>query len=819
MKRFTKTVALIAASAAAASCSVHEETLNETKRDNVPLTLSVAASMSTSRSLITSEILPDGSHIGITLEEENNALYDGISYSNTRFTAERLSDRQIWNSSEPVMLSASKASLYAYFPYSEEVDDISSIPVKATSDIQTDYMYSEPVRGLNNHNPDATILMKHALAAIRLSISRGTYTGKGEITSVTVSGEAMAGGGILNARTGEITDLEEIGAAISLSPEMPALADDKCDLDIITIPSGRKAGLCIEIVMDEETFKVTADEVELEPGMLSIFEIKANNATVDITPLRVKAWDFNKESETSIGKKWNITLTGNTEGLTFSDSVEDDGSITITAVPPHSDAEVNPVTIEGTADVSESIDEDTGARIINLSDIGSDVIINFSSYCLWITAVYDITSIEQPTRLLDYDYYPNRIQCKRMKVDGNEVITSNSYLFDSIGEHTLKFTFSDREVIPSYAFIDNPNLKQLIIPEGVKKVCTYSIHRCSKLENISLPQTLIYSEYDAMSYNTSLKSIRLPDNLVMASMLLRGCRNLEEVTLPANLKAIPSSCFSTCINLKEITIPDSVTSIAYGAFESTGLTSLSIPESITSIPDKMCYSCSDLVSIELPSGIASIGNESFRFCFSLKEISYRGIEARSNIIFFPEGFKSIGNLSFNHCDLMTGADIPASLTSIGMGSFSSSYLNSVSVDEGNPDYETIPGFKGIIEKSANRLIQGTTEATVIPESVTEIGDYAYCNIALPSVDIHSGVTYIGNYAFETTKTLKCIISRSPVPPATGTSNVFTGPFFGGVLKVPQGSIEAYTATWMKNSVDFLGFPTYRWSITELKEGE
>lgn len=62
-------------------------------------------------------------------------------------------------------------------------------------------------------------------------------------------------------------------------------------------------------------------------------------------------------------------------------------------------------------------------------------------------------------------------------------------------------------------------------------------------------------------------------------------------------------------------------------------------------------------------------------------------------------------------------------------------------------YDSRGNCNAIIETKANRLIQGCT-STVIPESVTEIGDHAFeeCE-ALTSINIPESVTEIREWAF------------------------------------------------------------------------
>ncbi|MGN0526654.1 MAG: leucine-rich repeat protein, partial [Acutalibacteraceae bacterium] len=143
-----------------------------------------------------------------------------------------------------------------------------------------------------------------------------------------------------------------------------------------------------------------------------------------------------------------------------------------------------------------------------------------------------------------------------------------------------------------------------------------------------------------------------------------------------------------------ITIPGSVISIGHGAFESCiNLTSVTIPDSVTSIGNSAFYCCRSLTSVSIGNGVTSIGNEAFNGCTS---------------------------------------------------------LTSINVDENNTKYSSVDGV--LFNKNKTVLIQcpaGKTDNNyVVPDSVTNIGDYAfYICRNLKIITIPDSVTSIGNYAF------------------------------------------------------------------------
>ena len=810
-----RTIAIISAAMTfAVACTEQELQPDSGNEVTKALSISVIAAES-SRSLINEGYLLNGSEIGITLTDSQGMDYDGLGYSNVKFTASGNSGSQSWHSEQDVMLSSSTANLYAYYPYSREVRDISSIPVRADSEVQTDYMYAKVETGLNNHNSEADVRLQHALAAVRLSISRGTYSGKGIITEVSISGENMATEGILNAIDGSMGSLEGTGEVISPEISPVTVGNDVVSLDILAIPTGRQSSINIEITMDSERFDLSTDVIKLKQGTVSIIEIDINNNSINISPVRVSSWEYSSSTSSAIGKSFNVSLGGDTDGMNLSGSVEDDGSVRIVAEPLYEGAEINPISFSGEADMTETVDDASGGRTIILSDIQSDISVNFNSYCLWITAVYNITSTTSDSHLVYMKGSPNKTLCTRMKVDGEEITAANFYRFNSTGEHTVKLCFKDKTSIPSYAFYNNSNVKKVSIPEGVNQMESYSISGCSSLESVILPQSMIYGAYESMTGNSKLRTIVLPDNLEMGYSFLKDCTALENITLPENLRAIPASLLNGCSSLKQIDIPESVSSIGENAFKQSGLTSLVLPQKVSSAPTGMCLNCKSLESVVFKSGLSSVGEGCFQGCQKLKQIN----NAAEYSLTIPDWVTSVGKQAFEGCDLFTSLYIPTSLTSIGPGAFAADGITSVNVDSGNPIYEKRAQFNGIVEKATDTLIHGCKNATIVPASVMEIGAYAYYSNPIASIELHEGIRAIGDYAFYRTRTLASVISRAMTPPVLGNS-VFNNPANGGILKVPSEALDAYKTEWMKsNDISRLGYSGYRWSIMALAEGE
>ncbi|MCQ2088193.1 MAG: leucine-rich repeat domain-containing protein [Bacilli bacterium] len=274
------------------------------------------------------------------------------------------------------------------------------------------------------------------------------------------------------------------------------------------------------------------------------------------------------------------------------------------------------------------------------------------------------------------------------------------------------------------------------------------------------------------SYNpdlTKIKKVVLPNTIKsIGEYAFKGCTSLTSIEIPNSVTEIGEHAFDECHKLTSIVIPNSVTEIGSGAFYECNLTSIVvdkdnkvydsrencnalietasntliygcqntvIPNSVTEIGEYAFYECYNLTSINIPNSVTEIGSGAFGYCHDLTSIN------------IPNSVTEIGSGAFAWCESLTSIVIPSSVTEIGKRAFGScTHLTSIVVDKDNKVYDSRENCNALIETASNTLIYGC-QNTVIPNSVTEIGNEAFSNCNLTSINIPNSVTEIGEYAF------------------------------------------------------------------------
>ena len=317
-------------------------------------------------------------------------------------------------------------------------------------------------------------------------------------------------------------------------------------------------------------------------------------------------------------------------------------------------------------------------------------------------------------------------------------------------------------------------------------------------------------------HNINIKNVIIEEGVTTVGMLaFYYCQDLVSVHLPNSLISIGIDAFSNCWNLSSINIPNNVISIGIAAFSGCwSLSSINIPSSVTFIGERAFRGCSGLTSISVDSG--NLIYDSRDNCNALIHTATNELITGCVNTYIPYNVTSIASGAFSGCSGLSSIFIPNSVTSIARETFSGcSGLTSISVDSSNPIYDSRDNCNAIINTATNELIVGCKE-TVIPHSVTSIGNSAFYQMGLTSLTIPDGIISIGQGAFSGCDLMTSITIPSSVvsigfqafwycvkleniycyaeQPPTTDGYAFTGVPQEAVLYVPMNSIDLYSST-------------------------
>lgn len=187
-----------------------------------------------------------------------------------------------------------------------------------------------------------------------------------------------------------------------------------------------------------------------------------------------------------------------------------------------------------------------------------------------------------------------------------------------------------------------------IAGKPVKRIGNEAFSSCSKVQTVSIPDTVEY----------------------IGSMAFAGCQRLTSVTLPSSLTQIGTYAFGYCTSLKEVTIPSSVRSIGYSAFcECYSMTAIKVAsgnENYVSVDGVLFNRAKDRLvqcpgaksgKYTVPSGTLYISEYAFQGCKNITEVVLQ------------KGALNVGISAFYECESLKKVYIPESVSSISSSAF------------------------------------------------------------------------------------------------------------------------------------------------------
>ena len=262
----------------------------------------------------------------------------------------------------------------------------------------------------------------------------------------------------------------------------------------------------------------------------------------------------------------------------------------------------------------------------------------------------------------------------------------------------------------------------------------------------------------------------------------------------------------------KVTIPETANGFKVTAIGSKGfyncskLTAIYLSENIESIGDQAFYGCTSLTVLDIPRSVKVISNTAFDNCGGSSGITINVSADNTSVI--PNNNKVKVNITKPTEETTISLErvfIPKSVKNIGERSFS--YCKSVirmEVEEGHTIFDSRENCNAIIGTATNTLLFGC-QNTVIPETVTSIGAYAFEGHSnLKTITIPSGISSIGVNAFGSCEGLTNVISEIESPFAINDNTFDAQTYETAQLTVPCGTKEKYqNAAGWKNFINIV----------------
>ncbi len=259
------------------------------------------------------------------------------------------------------------------------------------------------------------------------------------------------------------------------------------------------------------------------------------------------------------------------------------------------------------------------------------------------------------------------------------------------------------------------------------------------------------------AYTGSGGEVVIPDGVTaIGDGVFEGRRDIQNVTIPGTVTSIGDDAFADCGGLTSIRVPGRVTHLGEGAFrQCVSLEKASIVGPITRLERDTFAHCRALSQLELPETLETIGEACFSGCASLpafavwaavERIGYSAFSdctSLQQVTFF--GNTQVGDDAFDGCTALKTVRCPQTMTDFGENSFGRTpFLD---------DLGRFPVVNGVLLSCGQDVVTGA-----VPSGVTKIAPGAFSNSPyLTQVTLPETVTEVGDYAFAGCDNLRDVV--------------------------------------------------------------
>ncbi len=401
--------------------------------------------------------------------------------------------------------------------------------------------------------------------------------------------------------------------------------------------------------------------------------------------------------------------------------------------------------------------------------------------------VKKVTFGEHVTKIPEYACYDMTLE--ELNISANVTAIGKSAFMGCTLPEGYNFPFAQIKEIEDGGFYVCKNLPANIDLTGVEKI-EANAFRNSDVQIVKLGSNLTTFGIEVFHQCSNLTTINIPGTInSLESWWFNGCNALTNVTFDYGSTALTleDATFSYATNLTidrtiSGTTPFStsaVTKVALGSHmastsaiqslnlsQYTGLTELELLEGWTTVPSNAFKDIATVTTLTLPASLEQINEHAF---------DGTGLTS----VTIPGTLKSMRNYCFANCSNLTsvtieyGADpLYFGYSSFGDNNNVTDFIMNRDLDLGYTlDYQQVPNAKNVtvgpyVTFIPKNMFKGLTglESLTIGNSVTEIGNYAFQNCAMPSGATIPFAQFkkIGDHAFEGCTNIPATLNLSAV---------------------------------------------------------
>jgi len=335
----------------------------------------------------------------------------------------------------------------------------------------------------------------------------------------------------------------------------------------------------------------------------------------------------------------------------------------------------------------------------------------------------------------------------------------------------------------------------------------------NQLTYLTIPASVSHIGSSAFQSN-QLKTVTIPSSITEIASLVFYNNQLARVNIPNSVTSIGSHAFANN-QLQHVDIPDSVTRIERRAFAGNRLVSITLPANATSIEEE-AFADNQLTSLSVGGRAVSVASAAFGWAefesltFGDKEVRIGDLllsQAQLDGVNLRDGFTHIGDLFFGFSEEFEAAQgfTARFIVSGGSAGVEITGQRGTSADLRIPAQVRDMPVISIGERAfAGRFchFDGIWErqftSVIIPDSVIRIGEGAFADNLLTSVNIPNSVIYLGG--FENNQIASIDIPESVIQLGGFAGNHLT------VIEIPNSVIHISEGAFAGNRLSYVEIP-------------